>query len=468
MSSDKERILFLEEENRLLKEENANLRKIISKLENTIIVLTKRVDYLEEELRKTKLNKNSSNSSKPPSSDLYKPKRNQSLRKKSSKRSGGQPGHKGTTLEFQDNPDEIIELKPNYCNKCGCYLKNEEAHLHSRRQIIDIPPPVKPIITEYQQYYRQCPDCGHDQKSPYPTGVDNYIQYGSNIEAIISYLSTYQYLPYKRLQELLLNLFNLTLSQGTIDNILNRMYRKALPIHEGIKQSVSRSNCIGSDETSVKVNGKKWWVWVWQSVNDTYISCSDNRGSKTIDSLFPEGFKNSILCTDRYAAQLKTESKGHQVCVAHLLRDLNFIEELDKTDWAKRFKQLLKRALTLKMSQSEYSREDPKVMELEHDLEELLQEDIHRTKYKKTHTLQKSLQKERDSLLTFLYHKEVTADNNASERAVRNVKVKQKVSGQFKSNHNIFCSLRSIIDTCLKREVDVMFALKSISRLSYG
>jgi transposase len=120
------------------------------------------------------------------------------------------------------------------------------------------------------------------------------------------------------------------------------------------------------------------------------------------------------------------------------------------------------------MSQSEYSRGDPKVMELEHDLEELLQEDIHRTKYKKTHTLQKSLQKERDSLLTFLYHKEVTADNNASERAVRNVKVKQKVSGQFKSNHNIFCSLRSIIDTCLKREVDVMFELKSISRLSYG
>jgi transposase len=279
MSSDKERILFLEEENRLLKEENANLRKIISKLENTIIILTRRVDYLEEELRKTKLNKNSSNSSKPPSSDFSKPKRNQSLREKSKKKSGGQPGHEGRTLEFQDNPDEIIELKPNYCNKCGCYLENEESHLHSRRQLIDIPPPVKPIVKEYQQYYRHCPDCGHDQKSSYPAGVDNYIQYGSNIEAIISYLSFYQYLPFKRLQELLLNLFNLSLSQGTIDNILKRMSRKSSRINERIKQSVSRSDCIGSDETSVKVNGKKWWVWVWQSANDTYISCSDNRGS---------------------------------------------------------------------------------------------------------------------------------------------------------------------------------------------
>jgi len=461
MSSDKERILFLEEENK-------QLRRIISKLENTIIILTKRIDFLEDELRKTKLNKNSSNSSKPPSSDYSKPKRNQSLREKSQKKSGGQPGHEGRTLEFQDNPNEIIELKPNYCNKCGCSLENEEAHLHSRRQLIDIPPPVKPIVKEYQQYYRHCPDCGHEQKSSYPSGVDNYIQYGSNIEAIISYLSFYQYLPYKRLQELLLNLFNLSLSQGTIDNILNRMFRKSLPIHERIKQSVSRSNCIGSDETSVKVNGNKWWVWVWQNTKDTYISCSDNRGSKTIDAIFPEGFKNALLCSDRWAAQLKTIAKGHQLCVAHLLRELNFIEELDKTDWAKRLKGLLKKALMLKTSQLEYSRDEPKVIELEHDLEELLQEDIPGTKYKKTRTLQKSLQKNRDSLLTFLYHKEVTADNNASERAVRNVKVKQKVSGQFKSNHNIFCTLRSIIDTCLKREVDVMFALKSISRLSYG
>ena len=461
MSSDKERILFLEEENK-------ELRKIISKLENTIIVLTKRIDYLEDELRKTKLNKNSSNSSKPPSSDFSKPKRNQSLRKKSNKKSGGQPGHKGTTLEFQENPDEIIELKPNYCNNCGCYLENEEAHLHSRRQLIDIPPPVKPIVKEYQQYSKHCPNCGHVQKSAYPSGVDNYIQYGSNIEAIIPYLSIYQYLPFKRLQELLLNLFNLSLSQGTIDNILKRMSRKSSSLYYRIKENLYASDCIGSDETSAKVNGDKWWIWVWQDTKATFISASENRGSNTIDTLFPDGFEDAILCSDRWAAQLKTKAKGHQLCVAHLLRELNFIIELEKTDWAKRLKALLKRALMLKISQLEYSRDDPKVMELEHNLEELLREEIPRTKYKKTHVLQKSLRKNRDSLLTFLYHKEVTADNNASERAVRNVKVKQKVSGQFKSNHNIFCTMRSVIDTCLKRDVDVMFALKSISRLSYG
>lgn len=448
--------MTLEEQVIHLQAENTHLRVIISNLE-------KRIAELEELLRKAKIFKNSSNSSKPPSSDISRLNQNQSLREKSGKPTGGQPGHKGTTLQMSDSPDDVVELNPNYCSKCGYNLENEESHFEAKRQEFDIPP-MQVIVKEYRRNSKECPRCGHHQETGFPEGINNNVQYGPNVESLVSYLSVYQYIPFKRLKECLKHFFKLDISEGTIDNILKRMSAKARLIYDRIKETILQSNQVGSDETSAKVKGKKSWIWVWQTAMSTYITASESRGTKAIDSVFPDGLEKGILNTDRWAAQLKTKSAGHQLCISHLLRDLNFIEEVDKTDWAKRLKELLKKGLELKKNQLEYSKNNPLVMQLEHELDILLQENIPKDIYSKTFIFQKSLIKQRDSIFTFLYNKDTPADNNASERAIRNVKVKQKVSGQFKTGHQAFCVLRSVIDTCIKKTVDVMDALSSIAK----
>jgi len=447
--------MTLEEQVKFLLEENAFLKK-------TIQILEKRIADLEDIILKSQVYKNSSNSSKPPSTDISSPKRNQSLRESSGNKPGGQLGHKGTTLQMSSTPDEIIELNPTCCENCGCSLENEVSYLEVKRQEIDIPP-IQAIIKEYRRNSKNCPECGHHQEIEFPKHIINNIQYGPNIESLVSYLSVYQYLPFRRLKELVNHLFNLGISEGTIDNLLRRMSKKALPVYEQIKESISLSKQVGSDETSAKVNGEKQWIWVWQSVRSTFLTASESRGSKTIDSIFPDGLINSILNTDRWAAQLKTKTAGHQLCISHLQRDLNFIEEVDNIDWAKRFKVLLKKALELKKQLSEYSHSHPATMELEQRVDILLQENIPKNTYHKTYSFQKSLIKHRDSILTFLYNKDTPADNNGSERAIRNVKVKQKISGQFKTGQNRFCVLRSIIDTCKKRNIDIMVGLNYIA-----
>ena len=454
--------MTLEEQVILLIDENKKLREIISNLEKHIQMQDKRISELEDSLRKSKINKHSGNSSKPPSSDIFNRNRNQSLREITGKQSGGQPGHKGTSLQMIDNPDKVIELSPNYCNKCGYSLEKEEVHFRCRRQEVNIPP-ISATVTEYRLNSKHCPNCGHHQESEFPSHISNNIQYGSNVASLVSYLSVYQYLPFRRLKELFKHIFNLDISEGTIDNILRRMSEKALPVYARIKETISQSSQVGSDETSVKVKGKKWWIWVWQTVNSTYLSTSHSRGMAAIDSIFPDGLGKSILNSDRWAAQLGTKASGHQLCIAHLLRDLNFIAEVDKIDWSKRLKVLLQKGLELKQQESVCSYNNPEAMQLERELEILLKEEIPKNRFKKTQVIQKSLLKHRDSIFKFLYHMDLPPDNNASERAIRNVKVKQKISGQFKTGEQVFCILRSIIDTCKKRNYDVLLAMNSIA-----
>ena len=153
----------------ILEEENKLLRDIILRLEQRIL-------ELEAQVRQLSISKNSRNSSKPPSSDMFPPKRNQSLRESSGKKTGGQPGHKGTTLEMSCFPDEVIRLVPEYCNHCGSGLSDVVEEYQSMRQVVDIPP-ITPIVTEYRKYRKCCPNCGNHQETDFPEGITNNIQY---------------------------------------------------------------------------------------------------------------------------------------------------------------------------------------------------------------------------------------------------------------------------------------------------
>jgi transposase len=424
---------------------------------------------IKTELAQYKTPKNSSNSHKPPSTDIAAPKRNQSLREKSGKQPGGQFGHKGHTLEMREQPDLIIvHHAPCICSKCGHDLSAYSQQLIERRQVADIPPPPQTVYTEHQVYGKTC-SCGYVTASVFPEGINAPIQYGPQVETMIAYLYSRQYIPFERMAELFRYAMGLSISTGSIANIILRFAQKAQPAYEHIKTSIEQADYVGADETGVKVNGLKHWFWTWQNDELTFIVHSESRGYDTIEENFPAGLPNAILVHDRWPAQLKCPAKGHQVCLAHLLRDLNYIQELHQSDWAMALKTVIKEAIALngQFEQNHYILPNTARDALDNKLQQLLEQPIP-TAHQKAISLQKKLHKIKDNILAFLHHATVPPDNNGSERAIRNVKVKQKISGQFKSEEGAqsFAVIRSLIDTAIKSGKEVFSELSLIANLA--
>jgi transposase len=408
--------------------------------------------------------KNSRNSSIPPSRDENRPKKNQSLRGPTDRKVGGQPGRKGKTLEMVAEPDKIVELHPDHCRGCGNSLENIEGVRGRSRQIVDIPP-IKAIYTEYRSFTKQC-SCGCENRADFPGHVNAPIGYGPRIEGFIGYFHARQYLPFARMQEMFNDVFNINISEGGIHRLLNRFADKTTSVYDLIGQRVSRSPVIGTDETGVKVNGAKHWMWTWQTLYLTYIACSDNRGKATVDTHFPKGFPKATLLHDAWRAQMATLAKHHQTCIAHLLRHLNYLNEKYGQDpWSMDFKELLCRALELNKKFN--GKEDSYIAgrnAIVRSLSVQLENPPDKSK-KELFTFYKRMCRDRQQLLVFLFIENVPPDNNTSEQAIRNVKVKQKISGQFKNPRYAqnFAKIRSVIDTTIKNGRNVIQALSLIA-----
>ena len=440
--------------------------RIIQVLLQKIEELTQEVQYLRDRLSKYEHPKNSGNSSIAPSKDENRPKRNQSLREKTGRKPGGQTGRKGSTLKMVENPDNICEHIPCYCNSCGNDISKIPYGFAGKRQIIDIPE-IKLQVTEHQIFSRTC-TCGHETTSVFPKIANAPVSYGNNIESLIGYFHTRQYIPFKRMQEIFKDVFGTSISEGGIHYILNKLVVKAQPAYQLIKQRLQSNSkyAVGSDETGIKVNGDKYWAWTWQNKEATFITITDNRGQKTITNTFKDGFKDTTLVHDCWASHFNTPAMTHQVCIAHLLRDLNYLNELYSHKWSQAVKLLFQIALKLKaqMKPADYYIQNKRRTQIEKRLDFLINYYLPDDK-KELITFQKRLKKYRDYLFTFLFRCEVPPDNNASERAIRNIKIKQKVSGQFRSPEGSarFAILRSVTDTVLKNNLNVLGALNFIA-----
>jgi transposase len=256
------------------------------------------------------------------------------------------------------------------------------------------------------------------------------------------------------------------MSEGTIDNILAKAADSVLPIYHGIKEEVSNSATIGGDETGIKVNNAKYWAWTWQTALATYISISKSRGFETINNTFPGGFPKATYVSDSLSAQLKTTAKSHQLCMAHLLRDLTYFQEIYLISWPTQMKDLLLKAIQLKntMTIEQYTEPLGERSQLIRDFGVLLNQTLPGN-VPKILPFQKRIIKRQHQVFPFLFSPGVPYDNNGSERAIRNIKVKQKVSGGFRSERGaeIFAILRSVFDTMLKKGGnpydDIRFAL---------
>lgn len=429
-----------------------------------IPLLMARIDVLERELTRYTTRKDSSNSSLPPSKDENRPPRTSSLREKSNRKAGGQPGHEGKTLEMTETPDEIIEHRACFCKECGKDVSGLPFELFGKRQVIDIPT-IKQIVTEHRVYRCMC-SCGKIVESDFPVGVDSPVKYGKSIETIIGYLSVRQYLPFKRLQEMMNDVFAVQISEGGLHWLMNRLASKGADAYEMIRQRVLHSQVIGTDETGVKINGKNHWFWTWQNNRATFIAPSTNRGTSTIIENMNGISGEAVLVHDCWKAHFQTPVKTHQLCTAHLERETKYLEERYKVAWPVRFRAMLREAHKLKkqFTPADYYYPNHLCSLLEKELDNLLSETLD-PKHKELIAFQKRITRYRDYVFTFLYHPTVPPDNNGSERAIRNVKVKQKISGQFKifSAAENFAILRSIIDTAIKNNQNVLQALNVIA-----
>ncbi len=350
-----------------------------------------------------------------------------------------------------ETPDIIEEHKSIYCKCCGDILLSGYS-LKEKRQVIDIPP-IIPIITEHRVYTTVC-KCGTENTPDFPNVATARISYGERVKSMIGYFSVGQYMPMKRISETLEQLFGLSMSQGTVCNLLSKLSDQCLPIYDQIKQRVATSQVVGTDETGCRINGGKSWMWTWQTEKLTYIAASQSRGYVTVSNQFPQGFPCSTLISDSWAAQLKTPSKHKQLCMAHIQRELKYFIEQSKNRWSKKFLNLIYSALELRKYMLKYPLKcvDKKINHIITKAKILTRQNAKGPP--KMHALRKRLIKYEDCLWQFLENLNVPPDNNGSERAIRNVKVKQKVSCQFRSfkGANQFAVLRSVFDTTRKND----------------
>lgn len=471
MKDNQEYISIPKKEYEKLTKEVSELKLLVNEMLDRSIKTLEEVDSLKKTIKEqqeiinnfkgNKLpKKNSSNSNIPPSKDLYRIDNRRSLRKKSNRKSGGQLGHKGHHLEFSQHPDKKIDLYSNQCTNCGIVLKFADAVFREARQVIDLPP-LNTITYQYNSYDTPC-KCGCINKPVFPEHVNASVQYGPKIRALTNYLSVRHFIPFKRLTEIFNDCFDAKISQGFIANTLARSAQKAIGIYNHIKDQIQYSKWLGADETLIFVNGKKNTLWTWQNEKYTFLSTTNSRHAKHIDRLFYHGFPDAIISSDQYAPHLNTYAKGHQICWVHLLRKIAFLSEVQNHYWLNKIKLVYKKAIQLKKLNSNYNKKSNYTKSIENELNNLLLRKLN----KKTHPLiakfQKSLRKNRPFLLTFLYQANVPPDNNSSEQAIRNAKVKIKISGGFKSLQHAYSVTRSVIDTAIKNNCNILNIITDI------
>lgn len=455
----------------LLLEQGAGIAELLQQNQS----LQTKVSELEQLVMK--LRKNSTNSSKPPSSDLPGNGRaagkgsnhNRNSRQSSGRASGGQPGHQGSTRELVDNPDTVIVCAPDTCEGCGASFMEAPAMTNeviARSQIVDIPP-IVPNVTEYQAIARTCA-CGHVTEGylPAAAAAQGTVQIGTNASSLLVYLNSVHHLPYQRLQQVATDLFHLPLSQGTIANKLEVAGCAATPIAQTILEYLQTSSLVGSDETGVRVAGSRIWQWVWQNVSASYYVISGHRDYQTVKDSFGESFRGCLI-HDCYSAQNNTSAGWHQLCHAHLLRDLQFVVEIEHSTWAYQFQRFLLRAQRARDHIWAEGFDPVRRERVIDDYYRQLEQFIHQPLTdKEAIRLQKRFRKHEEKILYFMTTSDIPPDNNGSERAIRNAKVKQKVSGGFRSYRGAErqAALLSVIETAKKQGLNVLEVIQQLVR----
>lgn len=451
------RVSWLEKENKALRDENT-----ILKTENTLL-------KAENAELKARLNSDSHNSNKPPSSDGYK---KRSIKPafpiNKNRKQGGQRGHKGNTLRQVEAPDKIEFCSPVTCS-CGHGFTKEELKLTEKRQVFELPLP-KLEITEYQIFKASCPVCGQEQKGTTPQGVNAPVQYGNNAKAYAVLLNVHYRLPYKKIQGLFSDLFGYPINESTISRAGKKCYEHLEESERIIKSKIIGQKVAHADETGIRTAGKLQWLHTATSLLYTYLFVHEKRGTCAIQStksILADYF--GWLVHDCWGSYFKLEHVKHAVCGAHILRELESLIENQQSKWAKVFKLFLlnvynmpfeERIKRKELVESRYDRicsygekaEPPPIK---------IPGRKGRSKRTKGRNLVERLISKKDAVLAFAFNPEVPFTNNLAERDIRPVKVKQKISNSFRTfkGAEIYARIEGFISTAKKNQRSVFSEL---------
>jgi transposase len=336
-------VLQLREQTRVQQEQIEAQQATIARQEEQIGLLEQQVVTLSNQVQalQKRLAKDSHNSSLPPSSDRFgRQKKARSLRQRSGKPSGGQPGHGGATLEMSQQPDEVISLPPiTACEHSQADLSAIAPTSLERRQVVDVPLP-RVQVREYRGEWKQCPHCQGSSVSAFPEGVRAGVQYGPRLGAIAVYLLTQQLLPWGRTCEVLAEVLGVPISEGTLARLLERCAANLSGIEQSIKQALISAEVLHHDETGLYVNGKRYWLHVSSTAQLTYYAMHHKRGKAAMDAIGILPHFRGTLVHDGWRSYFRY-SCLHALCLVHVLRELLFLAEEERLEWAADLKALL-------------------------------------------------------------------------------------------------------------------------------
>lgn len=446
-----------------------SLLKIIEEQNRIIAKLQKRIQELE-----ARLNQNSRNSSKPPSSDTFT--RPQSQRKKGEKPPGGQKGHKGKTLGWVENPDQIDIHTVSVCKDCGASLAEVKPLLVERRQVHDIPP-MKIIVMEHRAEHKRCPHCGCYHRGEFPLDAQYPVQYGWNLKALMVYLCIYQLLPYERICETFSDLFGRSISKATLLKAVSDCCLNLTEVEERVRELLVGAKVLNVDETGMRVIGIRQWLHVASTDLLTLYAHHRKRGAPAMDAMQILPRFEGIMVHDFWAPYFRYPSQ-HALCNAHILRELRGISENQGQKWSDQLHDLISEikdavdtarnssCILNQTQRTDFEARYSRILDtgkVENPISSLTGTVAKRGRKKqsKAKNLLDRCQKYQTEILSFMDDFAIPFTNNQAERDIRMMKLQQKISGTFRSEGGAvnFCCVRGYISTVKKHGFPVLTSL---------